>query len=83
VRFEVRDTGEGIAREHLDRIFDKFYRVPGGRSSGVGLGLYISREVVQAHGGDMGVESEPGRGSLFWFTLPRAKERVVGVKAAG
>ncbi|HEY6002701.1 MAG TPA: ATP-binding protein [Anaeromyxobacter sp.] len=83
VRFEVRDSGEGIAREHLDRIFDKFYRVPGGRSSGVGLGLYISREIVQAHGGEMGVESEPGRGSLFWFTLPRAKERAVGVKAAG
>ena len=81
VRFEVRDTGEGIAREHLDRIFDKFYRVPGGRSSGVGLGLYISREIVHAHGGEMGVESEPGRGSLFWFTLPRAKERVTGAKA--
>ena len=83
VRFEVRDTGEGIAREYLDRIFDKFYRVPGGRSSGVGLGLYISREIVQAHGGDMGVESEPGRGSLFWFTLPRAKERTVSVQATG
>jgi two-component system, NtrC family, sensor histidine kinase KinB len=81
VRFEVRDTGEGIAREHLDRIFDKFYRVPGGRSSGVGLGLYISREIVHAHGGEMGVESEPGRGSLFWFSLPRAKERAVGVSA--
>lgn len=83
VRFEVRDTGEGIPREHLERIFDKFYRVPGGRSTGVGLGLYISREIVHAHGGEMGVESEPGRGSLFWFTLPRAKERVVEAKAAG
>lgn len=78
VRFEVRDSGEGIAREHLDRVFDKFYRVPGGRSSGVGLGLYISREIVHAHGGEMGVESEPGRGSTFWFTLPRATERVTG-----
>jgi two-component system, NtrC family, sensor histidine kinase KinB len=71
VRFEVHDTGEGIAREHLERIFEKYYRVPGSRSSGVGLGLYISREIVTAHGGDMGVESEPGRGSTFWFTLQR------------
>jgi signal transduction histidine kinase/HAMP domain-containing protein len=83
VRFEVRDTGEGIAREHLERIFDKFYRVPGGRSTGVGLGLYISREIVHAHGGEMGVESEPGRGSLFWFTLPRAKEQVAAGEATG
>jgi signal transduction histidine kinase len=72
VRFEVRDTGEGIAREHLERIFDKFYRVPGGRSEGVGLGLYIAREIVHAHGGELGVESEPGKGSRFWFTLRAA-----------
>ncbi len=75
VRFEVRDTGEGIAREHHDRIFDKFYRVPGARSGGVGLGLYISREIVQAHGGAMGVESEQGKGSTFWFTLPADQEQ--------
>ena len=75
VRFEVRDTGEGIAREHHDRIFDKFYRVPGARSGGVGLGLYIAREIVQAHGGAMGVESEPGKGSTFWFTLPVDQEQ--------
>ncbi len=73
VRFEVRDTGEGIAREHQDRIFDKFFRVPGTRSGGVGLGLYIAREIVEAHGGTIGVESEPGRGSTFWFTLPIVK----------
>ncbi len=81
VRFEVKDTGEGIAREHQGRIFEKFYRVPGARSGGVGLGLYISREIVQAHGGDMGVESEPGRGSTFWFTLPRAAEETAGAEA--
>jgi signal transduction histidine kinase len=75
VRFEVRDTGEGIAREHLDRIFEKSYRVPGARSGGVGLGLFISREIIQAHGGTMGVESEPGRGSTFWFTIPAAERR--------
>ncbi|HEX9289059.1 MAG TPA: ATP-binding protein [Anaeromyxobacteraceae bacterium] len=75
VRFEVRDTGEGIAREHQERIFDKFYRVPGARGGGVGLGLYISREIVQAHGGAMGVESVSGKGSTFWFTLPVAEPR--------
>ncbi len=75
VRFEVRDTGEGIAREHLDHIFEKSYRVPGARSGGVGLGLFISREIIQAHGGTMGVESEPGRGSTFWFTIPAAERQ--------
>jgi NtrC-family two-component system sensor histidine kinase KinB len=75
VRFEVRDTGEGIAREHLDRVFEKFYRVPGARSGAVGIGLYISREIVEAHGGAMGVESAPGQGSTFWFTLPAAERQ--------
>ena len=46
MRFEVRDTGEGIPREHLARVFEKFFRVPGARSGGVGLGLSISREIV-------------------------------------
>ncbi|HET6438279.1 MAG TPA: ATP-binding protein [Anaeromyxobacter sp.] len=72
-RFEVSDTGAGIPPEHQERIFDKFYRVPGERGGGVGLGLYISREIVQAHGGDMGVSSVPGKGSTFWFTLPRTE----------
>jgi len=69
VRFEVQDQGPGIAPEYRQRIFEKFFRVPGTKGEGVGLGLYISREIVLAHGGDMGVESEPGRGSRFWFTL--------------
>lgn len=76
-RFEIQDTGEGIAPEHLDRIFEKFYRVPGARSGAVGFGLYTSREIVVAHGGAMGVESEPGRGSTFWFTLPAAERQSV------
>ncbi len=70
VRFAVTDTGAGVPREYQERIFDKFFRVPGDRSGGVGLGLYIAREIVQAHGGQMGVESAPEHGAAFWFTLP-------------
>jgi signal transduction histidine kinase len=73
VRFEVRDSGEGIPGEYLERIFDRFFRVPGRGAGGVGLGLYLVREIVQAHGGQVGVESEPGKGSTFWFTLPVAE----------
>ena len=72
VRFEVRDEGDGVPREYQARIFEKFFRVPGTRGEGIGLGLYISREIVQAHGGQMGVVSEAGKGSRFWFTLPLA-----------
>jgi two-component system, NtrC family, sensor histidine kinase KinB len=72
VRFEVDDRGEGISPQHRDQIFEKFFRVPGTKGEGVGLGLYLSREIVLAHGGEMGVESELGRGSRFWFTLPVA-----------
>ncbi|HQR29289.1 MAG TPA: HAMP domain-containing sensor histidine kinase, partial [Anaeromyxobacteraceae bacterium] len=72
VRIEVEDNGEGIAPQYLDRIFDRFFQVPGARRGGLGLGLYISREVVRAHGGEMGVSSEPGRGSTFWFRIPAA-----------
>jgi signal transduction histidine kinase/HAMP domain-containing protein len=70
VRFEVSDHGEGIAPEYRERIFEKFFRVPGTKGEGIGLGLYISREIVRAHGGEMGVQSEPGKGARFWFTLP-------------
>ena len=70
VRFEVADEGPGIAAEYQERVFEKFFRVPGTRGEGIGLGLYISREIVHAHGGEMGVQSEPGKGSRFWFSLP-------------
>jgi two-component system, NtrC family, sensor histidine kinase KinB len=70
VRFEVTDTGPGIPAEHRERVFDKFFRVPGTPKGGAGLGLSVAKELVEAHGGSIGVESEVGRGATFWFTLP-------------
>jgi signal transduction histidine kinase len=75
VRFEVCDGGPGIPKEHQALVFEKFYRAPGERSQGKGLGLYIARQIVQGHGGAIGVESEPGHGTTFWFTLPLAVTR--------
>ena len=72
VRFEVQDEGPGIAPEHQQRVFEKFFRVPGTKGEGVGLGLYISREIVLAHGGEMSVENALPQGSCFCFTLPAA-----------
>jgi signal transduction histidine kinase len=75
VRAEVRDNGIGIAPEFRDRIFDRFYQVDGTitrRRGGLGLGLAICKLIVEAHGGQIGVESETGQGSTFYFVLPRA-----------
>jgi signal transduction histidine kinase len=75
-RFEVADNGEGISPEYHKRVFEKFFRVPGTAAGGAGLGLSISREIVEAHGGEIGLESRPGHGSVFWFTLPRGRAPV-------
>ncbi|MBO9542612.1 HAMP domain-containing protein [bacterium] len=75
VRVEVQDTGIGIAPEAQQQLFEKFYQVEstGARGrSGVGLGLSISKALVEAHGGRIGVVSAPGKGSCFWFTIPRS-----------
>jgi protein-histidine pros-kinase len=70
-RVSVADRGIGIEPEARERLFGRFYRTPGAAASGAkGLGLYISRSLVEAHGGEMWVESAPGRGSTFRFTLP-------------
>jgi signal transduction histidine kinase len=72
LRVSVVDTGPGIPADALPRIFERFYRVPGseGQAVGSGLGLTITRKIVEAHGGEISVSSEEGRGATFTFTLP-------------
>ena len=73
IEVQVRDTGNGIAPEYHERIFERFYQIPivaAGRSSGQGLGLAIVKMIVELHGGQVAVESLPGAGSIFKFTLP-------------
>lgn len=75
VRVAVEDTGPGIPPEDRSNVFERFYRVDQGRAravdgSGSGLGLAVVRSIVEAHGGQIGVESDPGQGAAFWFMLP-------------
>jgi two-component system sensor histidine kinase KdpD len=66
----VTDGGKGIPPDDLERIFDKFYRVPGTATGGTGLGLSICRGLVEAHGGTLTAENAPGAGARFIITLP-------------
>jgi len=75
--FEIADRGVGIAPEHLSTIFEPFVRVPNAPPGGSGLGLTISKRIVDAHGGRISVRSQPGQGSTFTFTLPLASEASV------
>jgi signal transduction histidine kinase/putative methionine-R-sulfoxide reductase with GAF domain len=78
VRVEVSDTGIGIPADKIDRIFDRFFQVDGSstrRFGGAGLGLSICKQIIDAHGGELTVESEVGKGSTFAFTVPRAQSR--------
>jgi signal transduction histidine kinase len=75
VRFLVADTGSGIPHQFLQRIFEQFFRVPDQRSeTGAGLGLAIAKEIVEAHGGNINVESQEGKGTTFSFTLKKADQ---------
>jgi len=77
IQISVKDDGIGIPREDLPRIFQRYYRVDKGRSQelgGTGLGLSIVKHIVQAHGGQVWAESEPGKGSTFYVTLPRVED---------
>ncbi|HLH62567.1 MAG TPA: ATP-binding protein [Ktedonobacteraceae bacterium] len=87
IRISVKDQGAGIAPEHLERIFDRFYRIPHGEGSGAGngLGLSVVRATVEAHGGKIWAESPgAGQGSAFFFTLPFAPSlQAAGLPLAG
>ena len=73
VTVAVSDTGPGIPSEDLQRIFEPYTTSPRNEQSGTGLGLYIARAIVERHGGRIWVKSQPGKGSTFFFTLPRAR----------
>ena len=72
IKFSVTDTGQGIAPEYIDRIFDRYFRIPGTRREGTGLGLSISKEFIEAQGGSIAVKSQYGVGSTFSVDLPAA-----------
>jgi signal transduction histidine kinase len=82
VLIAVRDTGHGIEPEHLPHLFDHFYRTDKARardSGGTGLGLAIVKGIVEAHGGTVSVESQPGKGSVFTLRFPVLAVEAVGV----
>jgi signal transduction histidine kinase len=73
VRFEICDEGPGIPEEMQASIFEKYTQLPGSQGA-TGLGLFLAREIIKAHGGEIGVNSKPGEGATFWFTLPIQRE---------
>ena len=70
VQVSVADTGRGIPREYVGRVFEQFVQVPGLATGGTGLGLSITRRIIDAHGGSISLESERGTGATVTFTLP-------------
>jgi len=72
---EVRDTGIGIPKDKIERIFDEFYQVEAGKHGGTGLGLAITKRLIEEHGGKIWVESQWGKGTTFFFTISRSMEK--------
>jgi signal transduction histidine kinase len=79
VAVAIADEGAGIEAEHRGAIFTKFFRRPGEKRQGTGLGLYITKGLVEAHGGEITVDSAPGEGSTFTFTVPKGGLELAGI----
>ena len=75
VCFAVADTGEGIPADQLDKVFERHFQSHKHDRRGLGLGLYIAKSIVEAHGGKIWAESTQGQGSTFYFTLPAVTHR--------
>lgn len=75
---EIRDTGIGIPKDKIEKIFDEFYQVETGKHGGTGLGLAITKRLVEEHGGKIWVESQLGKGTTFYFTIPHSMEKKNG-----
>jgi signal transduction histidine kinase len=73
IRFSVTDTGQGIEPKYLNRVFDRYFRIPGSKKEGTGLGLSISKEFIEAQGGKIELQSEYGKGSEFAFYLEKQR----------
>ena len=76
IKVSVTDKGVGMAKQHLDKVFDRYYRIQEHaiHFQGLGIGLYISYDIINRHGGKIWIESEVGKGSTFFFTLPFVHE---------
>ncbi|HEY9860007.1 MAG TPA: MASE1 domain-containing protein, partial [Candidatus Obscuribacterales bacterium] len=82
IRCTVEDNGVGMGQEVCDRLFKLYVRgLDNPHLTGIGLGLYLCRQIITAHGGQVGVESQPGAGAKFWFVLPLAKPSLAGLTA--
>ena len=83
VRFSVTDSGPGLPPDQLAHVFERFWQGTGGKPTGLGLGLAIAKGIIEAHGGTIGAESEPGKGCTFFFTLPVAERAVDDARRDG